>query len=86
MPERIIGRFSKVTLKSPPSKFKAVLQKMPITTLIAVSIAETVNARMLPKSATFLEFCIKKYPLDEYRFSATILEISPAGCNECTAT
>jgi hypothetical protein len=47
MPVKIIGRFSKVILKSPPPKLRKFLQIIPIITLIAVSIAAVVNALTL---------------------------------------
>jgi len=41
----MIGKFSKVIRNNPPPKFKKLLQKMPITTLIAVSMAIKVRVR-----------------------------------------
>jgi hypothetical protein len=41
-----MGRFSKVILKRPPPKFRKVLQKIPMITLIAISIALSVSVKI----------------------------------------
>ena len=55
----IIGIFSKVILNSPSPKFKKLLQKNPITTLIAHSIAAAVITLTLLKRVNLFFLCIK---------------------------
>jgi hypothetical protein len=52
MPERRMGKFSKVIRNNPPPKSKKLLQNIPIATLMAVSIAQIV------KVCTFLKIPI----------------------------
>jgi hypothetical protein len=82
-----MGRFSKVTLNSPPPKLRKFLQIIPIITLIAVSIAAVVKALTLffkIKNLLFLSLSYSKGKKEAHIYAVSLL-LYEAGCKIRTA-
>jgi hypothetical protein len=84
----IIGRFSNVILNNPRPKFKKLLQKTPITTLMAHSIAAALITLALLKKLKFFLLRIKNLLSAQHMAEKERKSLLPyeAGCKTLTAT